>query len=48
MDLALIGCGESAVLIDEVKSAGEIVTDTGYEFWQEIERMADLRKPLLA
>ena len=47
MDVALIGCGESAVLIDEVKSAGEIVTDTVREFWQEIERLADLRKPLV-
>ncbi len=46
MDVALIGCGESAVLIDEVKSAGEIVTDTVREFWQEIERLSDLRKPV--
>ena len=45
MDVALIGCGESAVLIDEVKSAGEIVSDTVREFWEEIERLADLRKP---
>ena len=46
MDVALIGCGESAVLIDEVKSAGDIVTDTVREFWEEIERLADLRKPV--
>ncbi len=45
MDVALIGCGESAVLIDEIKSAGDIVTDTVREFWEEIERLADLRKP---
>ena len=45
MDVALIGCGESAVLIDEVKSAGQIVTDTVREFWEEIDRLANLRKP---
>jgi enoyl-[acyl-carrier protein] reductase II len=42
-DLALVGCGESAVLIDEVKPAGDIVRDTVAEFWAEIERLANLR-----
>lgn len=41
-DLALVGCGESAVLIDEVKPAGQIVQDTVREFWDEIERLARL------
>ena len=41
-DLALVGCGESAVLIDRVKSASEIVQDTVDEFWSEIERLAAL------
>jgi enoyl-[acyl-carrier protein] reductase II len=39
-DLALVGCGESAVLIDRVKSASEIVRDTVDEFWSEIDRLA--------
>lgn len=42
IDLALVGCGESAVLIDKVKSAGEIVHDTVNEFWSEIDRLAAL------
>ncbi len=43
-DLALVGCGESAVLIDEVKPAGDIVRDTVREFWEEIDRLSNLRK----
>jgi enoyl-[acyl-carrier protein] reductase II len=39
-DLALVGCGESAVLIERVKSAGEIVRDTVEEFWGEMDRLA--------
>ena len=42
-DLALVGCGESAVLIDAVKPAGDIVRDTVSEFWSEIDRLAGLR-----
>ena len=41
-DLALVGAGESAVLIDEIKSASDIVLDTIAEFWDEIERLAKL------
>jgi len=44
-DLALVGCGESAVLIDEVKPAAQIVQDTVREFWEEIDRLAALRPP---
>lgn len=44
-DQALVGCGESAVLIKEVKSAAEIVNDTLGEFWSEIERLSNLREP---
>ncbi|MCC7366244.1 MAG: nitronate monooxygenase [Dehalococcoidia bacterium] len=44
-DLALAGCGESGVLIDEVKSAGQIVRDTVDEFWTEIERLSGLLTP---
>ncbi len=42
-DLALVGCGESAVLIDRVMTAGEIIEETVQEFWGEIERLAALR-----
>jgi enoyl-[acyl-carrier protein] reductase II len=42
-DLALVGCGESAVLVDEVKPAAQIVEDTVREFWGEIERLSRLR-----
>jgi enoyl-[acyl-carrier protein] reductase II len=42
-DLALVGCGESAVLIDEVKPAADIVRDTVSEFWSEVDRLAGLR-----
>jgi len=44
-DLALVGCGESAVLIDEVKPAGDIVRDTVREFWKEIDRLSGLGTP---
>lgn len=44
-DLALVGCGESAVLIDQVKPAAQIIQETVNEFWIEIERLSALRKP---
>jgi enoyl-[acyl-carrier protein] reductase II len=44
-DLALVGAGESAVLIDQVKSAGDIVRDTVDEFWRAIDGLARLRDP---
>ena len=42
-DLALVGCGESAVLIDQVKPAAQIIQETVSEFWSEIERLSALR-----
>jgi enoyl-[acyl-carrier protein] reductase II len=42
-DLALVGCGESAVLIDQVKPAAQIIQETVTEFWSEIERLSALR-----
>jgi len=42
-DLALVGCGESAVLIDQVKPAAQIIQETVAEFWSEIERLSALR-----
>lgn len=44
-DQALVGAGESAVLIDRVKPAGEIVRDTVAGFWAEIERLSSLARP---
>jgi enoyl-[acyl-carrier protein] reductase II len=44
-DLALVGCGESAVLIDQVKPAAQIIQETVREFWSEIERLSALLKP---
>jgi enoyl-[acyl-carrier protein] reductase II len=41
-DLALVGCGESAVLVDAVKPAAQIIDETVQEFWAEIERLANL------
>jgi enoyl-[acyl-carrier protein] reductase II len=42
-DQALVGCGESAVLIDAVKPAGDIVRDTVSEFWDAVDRLSSLR-----
>jgi NAD(P)H-dependent flavin oxidoreductase YrpB (nitropropane dioxygenase family) len=44
-DLALVGCGESAVLINRVMPAAQIILETVSEFWSEIERLSALRKP---
>jgi enoyl-[acyl-carrier protein] reductase II len=45
-DLALVGAGESAVLIHDVKPAADIVKETVAEFWAEIDRLAQLRQPV--
>ncbi len=37
--------GESAGLINEIKSAAEIIDDTVAGFWREIDRLAALRPP---
>lgn len=42
-DLALVGAGESAVLVDEVKPAAQIIQDTVREFWEVMDRLAALR-----
>jgi enoyl-[acyl-carrier protein] reductase II len=42
LDKALVGCGESAALVDTVKSVREIVDETVDGFWHEVERMAQL------
>jgi enoyl-[acyl-carrier protein] reductase II len=42
LDLAMVGCGESASLIDSVKSVREIIDETLTTFWAEIARLARL------
>ena len=42
LDRALVGCGESAALVDSVKTVQEIVDETVEVFWREIERLAGL------
>ncbi|GGC89916.1 NAD(P)H-dependent flavin oxidoreductase [Chelatococcus reniformis] len=42
-DQALVGCGESAVLIDEVKPAGDIVRQTVSEFWEVVTQLSNRR-----
>jgi hypothetical protein len=44
-DLAMVGAGESAVLVDAVKPAAQIVDETVAGFWAQVERMASLLKP---
>jgi hypothetical protein len=41
----MAGAGETTVLIDQVKPAGEIVEETVGGFWREIERLAGLLHP---
>jgi enoyl-[acyl-carrier protein] reductase II len=40
LDKAMVGCGESAALVDEVKTVGEIIDETVEVFWAEVERLA--------
>lgn len=42
LDKALVGAGETASLIDQIKPAGEIVEETVAVFWQEIARLSGL------
>ncbi len=45
LDKAMVGAGETASLIAEIKPAAEIVEETVTVFWQEIERLARLLHP---
>jgi enoyl-[acyl-carrier protein] reductase II len=45
LGLAMVGAGESAAMLSEVKTAAEIVDETVTGFWQEIERLAGLLGP---
>ena len=42
LDRAMVGCGESASLVERVKSVAEIIDETVTVFWQEIERLASM------
>lgn len=42
LDQAMVGAGESATLISEIKPVREIIDETVATFWHEIERLADL------
>ena len=40
LDKAMVGCGESASLIDSIKTVREIIDETVEVFWEQIERLA--------
>lgn len=42
LDMAMVGCGESASLIGSVKTVRAIIDETVAVFWQEIDRLARL------
>ena len=45
IDLAMVGAGESATLIQEIKPVADIIEDTVTGFWREIQRLAGLLQP---
>ncbi|MFN0030261.1 MAG: NAD(P)H-dependent flavin oxidoreductase [Acidimicrobiales bacterium] len=45
LSLAMVGAGESAALLTEIKTAAEIIDDTVTGFWREVERVAALLGP---
>ena len=48
IDLAMVGAGESATLVQEIRPVAEIIEDTVTGFWREIERLAGLLPPAAA
>jgi enoyl-[acyl-carrier protein] reductase II len=40
LEVTMVGCGESASLITEIKTVREIIDETVGVFWEEIERLA--------
>ncbi|MEZ5234080.1 MAG: nitronate monooxygenase [Acidimicrobiales bacterium] len=48
LGLAMVGAGESAALVSEVRTAREIIEHTIAGFWAEIERLAALVAPAAA
>jgi enoyl-[acyl-carrier protein] reductase II len=47
-DMAMVGSGESAVLVEAVLPAAQIIEETIAVFWREMERLAALLKPAKA
>jgi enoyl-[acyl-carrier protein] reductase II len=45
-DLAMVGAGESAALVQSIQPAAEIIADTVAVFWREMERLAGLLRPV--
>ena len=45
LGLAMVGAGESAALLHDVRTVAEIIDDTVAGFWTEIERLAALLAP---
>ena len=45
LDVAMVGAGESASLIGEVKTVREIVDETIDQFWAELDRLAGMLTP---
>jgi hypothetical protein len=44
----MVGAGESATLVQQIKRVADIIDDTVTGFWHEIERLAGLLKPTAA
>ena len=42
LDVAMVGCGESASLVSSIKTVSEIIEETVGTFWAEIERLAGM------
>ena len=45
IDLAMVGAGESATLVEAIKPVADIIDETVTGFWREIERLAGLLQP---
>ncbi|MFV0535193.1 MAG: NAD(P)H-dependent flavin oxidoreductase, partial [Cumulibacter sp.] len=43
LDLALVGCGESATLVEDIKPVSQIIDETVQVFWEQVDRIAALR-----
>ena len=45
IDLAMVGAGESATLVEAIKPVADIIEETVTGFWREIQRLAGLLHP---
>ncbi len=48
LDVAMVGAGESATLIDSIKTVSDIVDETLETFWAEVGRLAAMFQPTAA